>query len=51
MAYLSSAGKWAVAHRHMLALKAAVAVALVVAHYYPEKQLSLLVNLVWLALF
>jgi hypothetical protein len=43
--------KWVASHRHILALKAAVAVALVVAHYYPETKMGLWVNLAWLVLF
>jgi hypothetical protein len=43
--------EWARQHRRMLALKLAVALALVVAHYYPQTQFGLYVNLLWLILF
>jgi hypothetical protein len=43
---------WARAHRHLLALKAAVALAMVAAHHFPNsRELGLVVNLIWLALF
>lgn len=43
--------RWARTHRRLLALKAAVASALTVAHYYPQTKLGLWVNLIWLILF
>lgn len=42
---------WLQAHRRILMLKVAVGAALVFAHYFPETQASLYVNLIWLLLF
>lgn len=37
--------------RRILALKAAVAVALISSHYFPEHPVGLVTNLLWLFLF
>lgn len=42
---------WFEHHKRLLALKACIAVALVVSHYFPEHPFGLVTNLVWLIFF